>query len=105
MTTPPEHTECGQSEPTQVIVCAACRYGLLILCGARHWDRVMSDQYLLAKQTGAYPGTGQFEQGFIDQFGTFINREDALKIARNSGQLEGRKKHPPEHLLFSEDLY
>lgn len=42
------------------------------------------------------------EQGFVDEFGNFINRKDAAKIAIDSGQISELKWSPS---LFSEDLW
>jgi len=44
-------------------------------------------------------------EGLVDDSGRFHNRADALVIARDAGQLEGREKHGPANILFSEDLY
>ena len=46
------------------------------------------------------PITG--EQGFLDSNGNFINREDALVLARSTGQL--LKEYHPKY-LFSEDVW
>jgi hypothetical protein len=46
------------------------------------------------------------DQGFIDQFGDYHNREQAYLIAKIAGQLEGREKTGSrEASLYSEDLY
>ena len=42
------------------------------------------------------------EQGFIDQYGDFVTREDALPIARAAGQIRGKIGTKE---LFSENLY
>lgn len=52
-----------------------------------------------------YPTPVKGTQGFVDSSGCFVDRADALIIARDAGQLEGRKKHGPSNILFSEDLY
>lgn len=49
---------------------------------------------------------GDYEQGFIDQWGKFMNREEALAVATAAGQINVRRpKTFPETELFSEDLY
>ncbi|ARK07913.1 hypothetical protein phiA829_093 [Aeromonas phage phiA8-29] len=49
---------------------------------------------------------GDYEQGFIDQWGKFMNREEALAVATAAGQINARRpKTFPETKLFSEDLY
>lgn len=45
----------------------------------------------------------QAVQGFLTSAGRFVTREEALVIAQANHQLI--KKTPPEHLLFSEDLF
>ena len=45
-------------------------------------------------------------QGFVDQHGIFMDREEALQIAKKAGQLNvDRIKTWPDDELFSEDLY
>lgn len=89
----------------RVIVAAACKYGDVIITGARHYDRVMHGQLK------AFPkdhevrmmNRGEVIQGFIDNQGTFLNREEALVVAKAANQI--RFKHEPDYELFSEDLY
>jgi len=42
------------------------------------------------------------EQGFVTYNGKFVNRKQALKIARHYGQI--KYKHPPYNQLLSEDM-
>lgn len=85
------------------IVCAAIKdCNGTIVCGARHFDMIM--QSLIGKLESF--NLNNVEQGFIDQFGIFYNREDALKIATDAGQVNTRRiKTNPIDELFSEDLY
>ena len=81
------------------IVCAAIKgKDGTIICGARHFDVIMR-----AHANANYRGYG-VEQGFIDNFGEFLNRKDAYNIALSTNQilypLPGR-----EGTLFSENLY
>lgn len=87
----------------RVIVCAANRNKAgLIVAGARHWDSVMRGVVL---KDGARPSEWfEAEQGFIDQAGVFLTREEAWKVAESAGQI----KYAPDHskgILYSEDLY
>jgi hypothetical protein len=43
-------------------------------------------------------------QGFIDNRGNFLTREEALVIAREAGQIR-RRCGGDEHALYSENLY
>lgn len=92
----------------RVIVCAACRYGDLVICSARHHDPVMNAQIRLLKESDEVDiiNQGEYEQGFIDQWGNFLNREDALTVAIAAGQVNVRRQKTfPDTELFSEDLY
>ena len=44
-------------------------------------------------------------EGFIDQWGVFMTREEALIVAYHANQLGRRPKTRPYSKLFSEDLY
>lgn len=100
-----EQSKCRETEG-RFIVCAANRYGDLIITGARHHDPIMNAQIKALRAAGAIPKSGRGEQGFIDQRGVFLNRWEALAVAVRAGQVNvRRKKSPPEDRLFSEDLY
>ncbi len=98
----------GIEKPQQVVVCAACfdkTTGTLIL-GPRHWDDLMRDHYHMLPES-VRPKAVRMEQGFIDQFGAFLTREEAFQIVQKNGQpfdaeanSHGRGKE-----LFSEGLY
>lgn len=85
----------------QRIVCAANRSPCgIIVCGPRHWDTVMRQQIQLI-------GEEKFtraEQGFVDQFGTFLTREEAFVVAQAAGQIL-RRCGGDEGRLYSENLY
>ena len=52
-----------------------------------------------------YPSSDKVEDGFVDQYGNFYNREEARNHAVKVGQeieQTGGENHP---WLFSEDLY
>lgn len=72
----------------QTIVCAANLYVPtgLILCGARHWDNIMREQArAIFKDKEKVPVLG-WEQGFIDQYGTFLTRKEAMEIVIQNRQ-------------------
>jgi len=75
-------------------------YNVLII-GPRHFDKVMQRQIDLIFMDVEVIETPI--QGFIDQFGTFLNREEALVIAKKENQII--HKYNPTKLLTSEDLY
>lgn len=86
------------------IVCAAIRYGDVIVCSARHHDRLMNDT--IKKMGGReklLDGAEKEEQGFIDQYGDYFTREEAAFIVRENGQ---QVRNPDfKQYLCSEDLY
>ena len=92
--------EAGIQKPTEIIVCAANRYGDLIVAGARHHDRVMNG--VLRKIEGI-PRKG--DQGFINQFGEFRTREEAYKIVQENGQPFNQERNGTGDKLYSEGLY
>lgn len=96
--------ENGIKKPQSIIVCAANKLpNGLIICGARHWDNLMREQ---ADAAGWFDNRcGHEEQGFIDQFGEWYNREDALKVVLKSGQPFNAKRNGCNKELFSEGLY
>lgn len=92
-----------QREPKQRVVCAANRNLRTghIVCGARHFDGLM---IATIEALGARLDWRDSEQGFVDQFGAFLTREEARVIAEREGQVI-RRFGCPEHMLFSEHLY
>jgi hypothetical protein len=90
---------------TQTVVCAACRlnhpeHGTIILVGARHWDGLMRSQANLLNIRG-----GGEEQGFVDQFGSFLTRKEALAIVKSNGQPFNQSRNSATDELYSEGLY
>lgn len=85
-----------------VIVCAANRNkDGHIICGARHWDKIMVSQFKQDHIAGFL-----WEQGFIDQFGKFYNRKDAMKVVKESCQpFNADRNGGNGEDLYSEGLY
>ena len=82
------------------VVCAAIRNDHYdIICAPRHWDCLMRAQ--VARSVGAW---SKAEQGFVDQHGNFLTREEAWKIASEAGQIV-RRVGGDEGCLYSENLY
>ena len=101
------------TEPIRVVVCAAIRYTFklecifppTLVCGPRHFDQTMH-RSLERFPPETLAAAENAVQGFVDQFGTFMTREEALEIATAAGQLNVRRpKSHPLTRLFSEDLY
>lgn len=95
--------------PVRVVVCAANYYEMpngqepLIICGPRHLDSTM--HRVISEIKGIRSAVIQV-QGFVDQWGVFMNRTEALEVATAAGQIDVRRpKGAPTYKLFSEDLY
>lgn len=87
--------------PQSIIVCAACRINGVIFCGARHWDTRMRSQ---ARRAG-FKHVGGSEEGFIDQYGNFFDRYEAMNIVRRNGQPFNEERNGSNVKLYSEGLY
>lgn len=96
------------SVPGRVVVCAAVvlltNRGRVVIVGPRLFDPIMQAQI---ERCTLIPNDGRSmqEQGFIDQWGVFMSREEALIVAYNAGQLGRRPKVRPFYQLVSADLY
>ena len=82
------------------VVCAAVRDsdGRIVI-GPRHFDKTMTDTINLLDEWSR-----PWEQGFIDQHGEFMTREEAHKVATEAGQII-RRCGGDDGRLFSENLY
>jgi hypothetical protein len=74
--------------------------------GPRHFHALMhvAIQAMIHSGSGSRAEWTQSEQGFIDQWGTFMTREEALAVALAAGQRLYRCGGD-ETRLFSENLY
>lgn len=93
------------SPRTRVVVCAANRYGDLIIPSARHHDKVMNDLIIALWDAGKLDKKDH-EQGFIDQFGGFMTREEALIVVKQSGKtFDVTRNGGNGSDLYSEGIY
>ena len=100
------------------IVCSACQVfvdekdgtnedGSLIIhevYGLRHYDSFMNKQLNELEPFYKYPLL-DYEQGFLTNKGRFVNRKEAMKIAKEQNQIIRLSGSPNSDILFSEDLY
>lgn len=100
------------------IVCSACQvfvderdgtlengdYIIHEVYGMRHYDQFMLKQLNTLEKQYKYPLL-DFEQGFLTNKGRFVGREDAMRIAKEQGQIIRLSGSPNADILFSEDLY
>ena len=99
--------ENGLIKPPSVIVSAAVRFpeSGLIVCGVRHFDKLMVDVITLLREGGVLKEKSVYaDQGFVNQFGEFLTREEALKIAVENDQIDW-DRNGSNNELFSEGLY
>lgn len=91
-----------KAAPTRVVVCAANRAKSTgeIALGARHYDALMRQAI---QNNEAFCGA-PVEQGFIDQWGVFMDRKEAHAVALAAGQIKYRCGGD-DGKLFSENLY
>lgn len=71
----------------RIIVTAANKLGNtgIMLVGARHWDKVMVAQWESLKPLLDIKHS-EIEQGFIDQYGQFLTRDEAYYVAYENEQ-------------------
>ena len=77
-------TNCvAQYNVVRKIVCAATLYSGVLLTGVRHFDPIMRTMIKRLDLDG-----GQYEQaqGFVDQYGVFCDRVEAMNIVLASNQ-------------------
>lgn len=72
--------------------------------GLRHYDPFMRKQIKELEKQYKYPLLA-FDQGFLTNKGRFVNRLDAMKIAKEQNQIVRLSGSPNSDILFSEDLY
>jgi hypothetical protein len=99
----------------RVVVCAAIRNKKgQVACGARHYDSVMRqvfirkpnwfERVILRKTFIRHKDWYSCDQGFIDQWCIFMDRQEAWKVAEAAGQIKYGRPHSVG-TLYSEDLY
>jgi len=76
----------------------------LVVEGHRHADIIRTMVNLLGKRTCQFGEdcAGESEQGFVTNKNRFVDRSEAMKIARTANQIISDTTFPE---LYSEDLY
>lgn len=95
--------------PIHRVICAAVKLNDgRILCGIRHFDKIMRDQITIGTPKGTpdklLPGA---VQGFVDNCGVFLTREEAWELAVSAGQFDPDSESYSgiRGTLFSEDVW
>lgn len=94
-----------ENENETRIVCAACKSpsGFMAI-GPRHYDETMRSQIDVFNRS--VNPVVNWEQGFIDQYGRFWNRKEAMNIVKSSGQEFCKVRNGRQDVeLYSEGLY
>lgn len=102
------------SEKTpELIVCAAIKFAVftattepkkvreIVVTGVRHYS---SDMRSLMEEFDDYYDYKEIVQGFLTNHGRFVDRKEALKIAKANNQIRYSIGYDP-NWLFSEMLY
>lgn len=89
------------------VAAVANRYGTIIVLGTRHYSNLMcvsldaiAEPEILIK----WAGEENYEQGFVDQYGTFLDRKEAWLLAEANNQIVYRDRLPVG-TLYSEHLW
>lgn len=86
----------------RLIVCAAMKMkDGSIITGIRHYNPEM--RAVLKRLYGDGYKNQVAEQGFVDQKGVFVGREEAWQIAEQAGQIRRQVSEPGT--LYSENIY
>ena len=89
------------------VVCAAiqCESGELLI-GVRHFSPDMRNTMSYMQDSGAR-FKREHVQGFVDQFGVFMDRQEAWTVANDAGQIYRRCGGDESNggTLYSENLY
>lgn len=95
-----------QQRDDRRVVCAANRSGSFLVLAPRHWDPVMR---MTAENINnlSNPYDREWEQGFIDQWGIWMDRREAWRVAAAAGQILYRCGGDATDggTLYSENLY
>lgn len=110
----------GDPKTEWKVVAAANRHkpSGLIIAGARHFDKVMRAQIFAiqgfdktAAALGIWNGMSSsidwkdLDQGFIDNYGDFLTREEAWYLADHNNQIINQGLYGRIGYLYSENLY
>lgn len=95
--------------PGQRVVCAAMRLPGTekVIASPRHWDDVARAQVRVLPPLDHATWRDHAEQGFIDQRGQFMNRQQAWLVAVAAGQILRRVGGDSANggTLYSENIY
>jgi len=78
----------SETKPTRRIVCAALRAadGTLLI-GIRHYSADMHAQIKARPDGYKFYHRNGLDQGFVDQYGAYMDRSEAYQVALAAGQI------------------
>ena len=86
------------------IICAAIHSGNITILGIRHFDNLMRAS--VRAQNLEHLKHSEWIQGFVDRYGEFHNREEAMLIVKKNEQIINFGRNGGnEFKLYSEGLY
>lgn len=92
--------------PQRRVVCAAIRaYDGSVLVGVRHYSPDMLAQITDRLSGWKFKHRSGADQGFVDQYGVFMTREEAYVVAFDAKQIVRPEACGPGPTLYSEGLY
>ncbi len=87
------------------VVCAAIRAADgSVLLGIRHYSRDMHEQIAARNDGAKFKHRHDEDQGFVDQFGEYMSRQIAWRVADEAGQII-KRVGGDGNALYSENLY
>lgn len=100
---------CEDQKFQRRIVCAANRFklkdgGTLVIPATRHYSKDMGAVIKAVEDKLVTRFVCDDDQGFVDQYGNYWTREEAMIIATYAGQVR-IERGGSEKELYSEDLY
>lgn len=88
------------------VVAAACKQGDIILVGVSHFDTWMLSQLDAMKSEYSNMSPAKWIQGFIDNRGNFLTREEAMILVKESGQeFDIERNGGQDKKLYSEGVW
>jgi hypothetical protein len=79
----------------------------IVICGHRHSNCIDIMKSIAGLRTVQFgpDSVGETIQGFMTSHNRFVDRQEAMGIAKTTGQVDESKLYNPLTGLFSEDLY
>ena len=96
---------------TRFVVCAANKYGDEVIMGIRHHCPLMRGNMDARDKRDLKAGLDASDlnvmscQGFVDQWGNWLSRDEAFNLVKATGQQINWERNGCNKTLYSEGLY